>query len=152
MICKHKRIFGKDNMSVDIYHYLGTLLRKPGAVRNSVALKSIPKLKAIFDTHYATDPKRFIETFTQHKELSVDEIVALFEEKTSNQSAMRAEMKVISVTGKPTQAEVAIRADMVKYTALIYKAGARRKPDLDVNSYPSELLSAGEVRYHAANR
>jgi hypothetical protein len=41
MICSHKRIFGNGNMSVDIYHYLGTLLRKPGAVRNSVALKML---------------------------------------------------------------------------------------------------------------
>jgi hypothetical protein len=39
-VCKHKRIFGKGNMQVNIKHYLDTLLRKPGAVRNSVALKS----------------------------------------------------------------------------------------------------------------
>jgi hypothetical protein len=70
MICRHKRIFsktphdfGRHNMSVDIYHYIESLLRKPGAIRNSVALKSIPKLKAIFDTHYAKEPKKFIETF-----------------------------------------------------------------------------------------
>ena len=127
MICSHKRIFGNGNMSVDIYHYLGTLLRKPGAVRNSVALKSIPKLKAIFDTHYAKEPKRFIETFIEHKELSVDEIIALFEEKTDNKSAMRAEMKALCVVGKTHEADVAVRADMVKYTALIYNAGTRRK-------------------------
>jgi len=127
MICSHKRIFGAGNMSVDIYHYLGTLLRKPGAVRNSVALKSIPKLKAIFDTHYAKEPKKFIEIFIEHKGLSVDEIMLLFEEKTSNKETMRAEMKAISVTGKPSSADVVIRADMVKYTALIYNAGIGRK-------------------------
>ena len=127
LICSHNRIFGVGNMSVDIYHYLGTLLRKPGAVRNSVALKSIPKLKAIFDTHYAKEPKKFIETFIDNKELSVDEIMLLFEEKTSNKSAMRAEMKVISMTGKPIHADVAIRTDMVKYTALVYNAGIGRK-------------------------
>jgi len=131
MICKHKRIFGKNNMSVDIYHYLGTLLRKPGAVRNSVALKSIPKLKAIFDTHYAKSPKKFIETFIEHKGLSVDEIVSVFEEKTSNTSAMRAEMKAISVTGKVSHAEVAVRADMVKYTAIIYNAGVKGTPNVE---------------------
>jgi hypothetical protein len=127
MICSHKRIFGAGNMSVDIYHYLGTLLRKPGAVRNSVALKRIPKLKAIFDTHYAKEPKKFIEIFIEHKELSVDEIMLLFEERTSNRDTMRAEMKAISITGKPSSADVVIRADMVKYTALIYNAGIGRK-------------------------
>jgi hypothetical protein len=126
MICSHKRIFGNGNMSVDIYHYLGTLLKKPGAVRNSVALKSIPKLKAIFDTHYAKEPKKFIETFIEHKELTVDEIVALFEEKTSNKSAARAEFKALCIVGKTHEAEVAVRADMFKYSALIYNAGARR--------------------------
>ena len=135
MICSHKRIFGNGNMSVDIYHYLGTLLRKPGAVRNSVALKSIPKLKAIFDTHYAKEPKKFIETFTEYKELSVDEIIALFEEKTSNKSAMRAEMKALCVVGKTHEADVAVRADMVKYTALIYNAGISRSTAME-NSSP----------------
>jgi hypothetical protein len=145
MICLHKRVFGKDNLSVDIYHYLGTLLRKPGAVRNSVALKSIPKLKAIFDTHYAKEPKRFVETFIEHKELTVDEIVALFEEKTSNRSVMRAEMKAISITGNPSQTEVSVRADMVKYAALIYNAGTGRKPDFDAAMHPSEYPPAAEV-------
>jgi len=41
MVAVHKRQFGKGKMQIDIYHYLNTLLKKPGAVRNSVALKSI---------------------------------------------------------------------------------------------------------------
>ena len=126
MVCSHNRLFGNGNMSVDIYHYLGTLLRKPGAVRNSVALKSIPRLKAIFDTHYAKEPKRFIETFIEHKDLSVDEIIALFEKKTSNKSAARAEFKALCVVGKTHEADVAVRAGMFKYSALIYNAGAGR--------------------------
>jgi len=127
MICSHKRIFGNGNMTVDIYHYLGTLLKKPGAVRNSVALKSLPKLKAIFDTHYSKEPKKFIETFVENKELSADEIVSLFERKTSNKSAVRAEFNAICVVGKTQGADVAVRADMIKYTALFYNAGAGRR-------------------------
>jgi hypothetical protein len=134
MVCSHRRISGNGNMSVDIYHYLGTLLRKPGAVRNSVALKSIPKLKAIFDTHYSKEPKKFIETFTEHKELSVDEIIELFEKKTSNKSAVRAELNALCVVGKTQEADVAVRADMFKYTALIYNAGASRKAYADVEA------------------
>jgi transposase len=127
MVCSHKRVFGKGNMSVDIYHYLGTLLKKPGAVRNSTALKSIPKLKKIFDTHYAKGPKKFIETFIEHKELSVDEIVELFEEKTGNKPEAKAEFKALCIVGKPW--EVAARSDMFKYAALIYNAGTRREKE-----------------------
>jgi len=160
MICSQKRSFGKGSISVDIYHYLGTLLRKPGAVRNSAALKSIPKLKAIFDTtafsennrtvrsrkrqllavtgergvhcflkthHDAKEPKKFIETFIENKARSVNELIALFEEKTSNQPSARAEMKALCVVGKTQEPDVAVRADMVKYTALIYNAGVSRR-------------------------
>ena len=51
LVAKHKRLLGEGKMQVDIYHYLNTLRKKPGAVRNSVALKNIPRLKAIFDTY-----------------------------------------------------------------------------------------------------
>jgi transposase len=63
LVAKHKRVFGNGRMQIDIYHYLNTLRKKPGAVRNSVALKSIPRLKAIFDTYYKNQPKKFIERF-----------------------------------------------------------------------------------------
>ncbi|MCL2502913.1 MAG: IS21 family transposase [Bacteroidales bacterium] len=147
LICSHKRVFGKGSMSVDIYHYLGTLLRKPGAVRNSVALKSIPKLKAIFDTHYAKAPKKFIETFIENKDLSVDEIVALFEEKTSNTSSARAEFKAICIVGKTQETDIAVRADMLKYAALIYNAGPGCKAGVDV----SETMSPKEENVYAIN-
>ena len=65
MIAKHKRVFGNGKMQIDIYHYLNTLRKKPGAIRNSVALKSIPRLKAIFDTYYGKQPKKFIERFLE---------------------------------------------------------------------------------------
>jgi hypothetical protein len=134
LICIHKRIFGNGNMSVDIYHYLGTLLRKPGAVRNSVALKSIPKLKAIFDTHYKKEPKRFVETFIEHKELSVDEIVALFEKKTSKNPASKAALNAVCIVGKAQETAVAVRADMFKYAALIYNAGTHRQKEESANA------------------
>jgi transposase len=154
MICQHRRIFskaphgfGRHNMSVDIYHYIESLLRKPGAIRNSVALKSIPKLKAIFDTHYAKEPKKFIETFMEHKELCVDELIAKFEEITSNAQtnsaqAARAEFRALCVVGKPRQTEVAVRADMGKYAALIYKAGALSKAE-ETAAKPLILQGAG---------
>ena len=124
LICSHQRIFGKGNMKVDIYHYLNTLLKKPGAVRNSVALKSIPRLKAIFDTHYARQPKKFIETFLENKGLPIDEIIRLFEEKAGN----KAELRALDVTGPVSPADVAVRAVIINYSALVNK-GVTRNDD-----------------------
>ena len=114
-VCKHKRIFGNGNMQVDIRHYLDTLLKKPGAVRNSVALKSIPRLKAIFDTHYSKTPKKFIEIFQENEDLPIDELIALFEEKIRQPGRMALE-----VLGPASHADVSARAGMAKYSQLVY--------------------------------
>jgi transposase len=119
MLCKHKRIFGRGNMQVDIRHYLNTLLRKPGAVRNSVALKSIPRLKAIFDTHYSETPKKFIEMFQENSKLPIDDLIKLFEEKTRQPQPVALE-----ILGPATRADVSARAGMAKYSALINKGVA----------------------------
>jgi transposase len=121
LVCSHTRIFGNGNMRVDIYHYLNTLLRKPGAVRNSRALKSIPRLKAIFDTHYSKQPKKFIEIFLEHKDLPIAEIVALFEEKTRN----RAEIEALDVVRPISNVDAAVRAIMINYGELIYKGAGK---------------------------
>ena len=73
-VCVHKRAFGNGTMQIDIMHYLNTLHKKPGAIKNSVALKSIPKLKALFDKHYSKKPKQFIEIFLVFKLLTIEEV------------------------------------------------------------------------------
>ena len=114
-VCTHKRIFGNGHMQVDIYHYLNTLYKKPGAVRNSVALKSIPRLKAIFDTHYAKRPRRFIELMLQNKSLSIDELIQLFEQKTKR----RAEIIALDVVKPLSSVDVAARATVSNYSILV---------------------------------
>ena len=114
LVAKHKRLFGKDKMQVDIYHYLNTLKKKPGAVRNSVALKSIPRLKAIFDTYYLKQPKKFIELFLENKELPIDEIIALFERETAN----KGEINALDVVKPVSQIVVSARAFVANYAAL----------------------------------
>jgi hypothetical protein len=120
LVCIHKRIFGNGNMRVDIYHYLNTLQKKPGAIRNSVALKSIPRLKAIFDTHYNKQPKKFIEIFMENKERPIDKIIALFEERTHS----RAELRALDVVKPVSRIEVTVRTIMMNYSALAFKGGA----------------------------
>jgi len=114
LVCIHKRVFGNGNMQVDIRHYLDTLLRKPGAVRNSVALKSIPRLKAIFDTHYSKQPKKFIEIFQENEDKPIEELIGVFEEKTR-----QPHRAAIEVLGPAVRADVNARAGMAKYATLV---------------------------------
>ncbi|MCL2817603.1 MAG: hypothetical protein FWD39_04365, partial [Clostridiales bacterium] len=113
-VAKHKRIFGFGNMQIDIYHYLNTLRKKPGAVRNSVALKSIPRLKAIFDTYYSKQPKKFIELFLANKEHSIDNIIAMFEREVAN----KGEIDALDVVKPISQIIVSTRAFVANYAAL----------------------------------
>jgi len=119
MVAKHKRLFGNSKMQVDIYHYLNTLRKKPGAVRNSVALKSIPRLKAIFDTYYKNQPKKFIERFLENKALSIEEIIALFERETAN----KAEIDALDVVKPISQIVVSARAFVANYAVLVNSVG-----------------------------
>lgn len=114
MVAKHKRRFGNGTMQIDIYHYLNTLRKKPGALRNSVALKSIPQLKAIFDTYYAGQPRKFIELFLENKELSIGEIVTLFQHETQN----KGEIDALDVVKPVSQIVVSARAFVSNYAAL----------------------------------
>lgn len=114
-VCRHRRVNGNGLMQIDIMHYLNTLSHKPGAVSSSVALKSIPKLKAIFDTHYTKTPRKFIEILTENKHLDVPGIVALFKEKTSN----KAEFNAISVVKPISQIDMHSRTAIANYAMLI---------------------------------
>jgi transposase len=115
LVCTHKRVFGNGNMQVDICHYLNTLYKKPGAVRNSVALKSIPRLKGIFDTYYSKRPKRFIELFLENKERSIVEIIKMFEESTRRGGEIRA----LDVVKPVSNVDVSARVHISNYTTLV---------------------------------
>lgn len=61
-ISKHNKKDGKGEYSIDIKHYIDTFLKKPGALRNSLALKQAPKvLQTIFNNYFTTEPKKFLE-------------------------------------------------------------------------------------------
>jgi len=115
MVAKHRRAFGNGTMKIDIYHYLNTLRKKPGALRNSVALKSIPRLKAIFDTYYSEQPKKFIDLFLHNKELDVDGIIELFEYETAN----KGEIAALDVVKPVSQIVVSARAFIANYSVLV---------------------------------
>ena len=114
-VCRHRRAFGKGTMVVEIMHYLNTFKKKPGAVNNSIALKSIPKLKALFDTYYAKKPRDFIDILMENKHLEIDEIIKLFQAKTSN----KAEFNAIVVVRPVSPIDLHARSSLADYALLM---------------------------------
>ena len=57
----HERFYQKGCWSVLIDHYLNTLLRKPGAIKSSLALHQMPPaIKELFDKHFVEKGKDFV--------------------------------------------------------------------------------------------
>ena len=73
-VCEHQKIDGEKKISADIRHYLKTLSRKPGALKNSYVLKSNPTLKTIYYKYYTQKTKEFIQIIQENKEKSDKEI------------------------------------------------------------------------------
>lgn len=125
-ICGHRRAFGNGTLQINIMHYLNTFLRKPGAMNNSVALKSIPKLKAIFDTYYKAKPKEFIEFLTDNKELDINEIIRQLKEKTAN----KAEFDAISVVKPVSQIDLNARSSLANYMRFVKRQNRPPNPNV----------------------
>lgn len=62
IVATHARSFSSRDWKIDIYHYLRTLKRKPGALSKSTALlQSDAMVKQIYETYYANDARSFLE-------------------------------------------------------------------------------------------
>jgi transposase len=78
----HKKRDGSKEISIDIRHYLTTFERKPGALRNSLALKSMPELKSIFDIYFKSNPRKFIEILKENQDKTLEDIIEAFRIRT----------------------------------------------------------------------
>ena len=75
LIATHHREKSKKETYVDIRHYLNTFLKKPGALRNSTALNSVPELKSLFDTYFKEKPKDFIDILYSCRDYTIEQII-----------------------------------------------------------------------------
>jgi transposase/biotin operon repressor len=75
IVAKHTRSRKEGDMVLDIMHYLHTLIRKPGALRNATALSANAKLKAIFDEMYSENPREFVEILHANKDRDIEQII-----------------------------------------------------------------------------
>lgn len=75
VIAKHTRSRKEGDMVLDIMHYLHTLTRKPGALRNATALSANAELKAVFDEMYSENPREFVEILYANKDKDINQII-----------------------------------------------------------------------------
>jgi len=69
VIATHERVFGKNECSLNIEHYLSTLRNKPGSLRSSKVLKRAdPCFNYLFMDHYQDKAKEFIKILSLIKE------------------------------------------------------------------------------------
>jgi hypothetical protein len=74
------RIYSKNEYKLDITHYIRTLKKKPGAIRNSLALKqSASWLQEIFHKYFITNPKDFIALLELSKQFNLDSVIKTIE-------------------------------------------------------------------------
>jgi len=81
-VCSHKKKTGFHETSVEITHYLETFLRKPGALKNSAALRSKEELKAVFDEHYTGKERFFIEIIKENQNVDFFELIRILKGAT----------------------------------------------------------------------
>ena len=75
LVARHSRSYKKNDWRIDIYHYLRTLKKKPGALHQSTALlRSDAKVKKIYEDHYSNDAKGFLDILEIIYKKGVDEV------------------------------------------------------------------------------
>ena len=80
-----------------------------------MALRSIPRLKALFDNHYAKRPQLFIVLMPRNKSLSIVELIQRYPQKTNR----RGEIIALDVVKPLPRVDVAARATVSNYSILV---------------------------------
>jgi len=96
LVCNHKKIDGVGKTEINIKHYLNTFLTKPGALKNSLALKSNPELKSIYDNYYSHDlseTQKFIKIIKDNAHKSIAEIINIFKDRLNNIAIISREVE-----------------------------------------------------------
>lgn len=115
LVAIHERLYGKNGWSIDIRHYTKTLMRKQGALHNSLALKSQNELFQLYKEHYSDKKgtRKFIEILHESRDKSISNII-----KTVREEAARG-----AVFESAPQNEIAsqVIANSLRQTAMMSK-------------------------------
>ncbi len=80
-VCRHEKVDGSNVISTDIRHYLNTFEKKPKALKNSLALKSIPRLKSIYELYFKTNPREFVALMRKYQDKNIDDMIQAIEKE-----------------------------------------------------------------------
>lgn len=80
-IAEHDRAFTTCSYHLDIFHYLRTLKRKPGAMPQSCAHRQADVLvKKIYEVYYSSNPKDFLEVMDLIRDIGAEKVCYLIQE------------------------------------------------------------------------
>jgi transposase len=113
-IARHKRNYGKGKDIVEINHFLNTFNKKPGSIENSIALRSIPQLKKVFDEHFKNNPRVFIDILFANPSKNADELVKILLSKVET----KIEKKALKVIKAETPIENKAKTSLAMYGKL----------------------------------
>ena len=72
-VAEHERSYSSGSWTFDINHYINTLMKKPGALKGSVALRQMPeKMRELFRVHFEDNGKDFLKLLKYCRENSYD--------------------------------------------------------------------------------
>ena len=91
-VCEHKKVNGVKEYQLELSHYIKTLRKKPGALKNALVLKQYPQLHTIYQTHFKAKPKEFIERLIQLQDEPLDVIIAQFEQNTIQEAISKSQL------------------------------------------------------------
>ena len=96
-IARHKRLNGRDGYQVNIKHYLKTLMKKPGAVSRSLALRSADQeIINLFEQKFKDNPRGFIEyLYSENNNENVEQITI----ETLSNNQLGSINKTFNLTG-----------------------------------------------------
>lgn len=83
-LTKHIKKTGSKEYSVNLMHFIETLLKKPGALVNSLAFnETSDELKLIYNKYYTTNPKQFLLDYSKDSINLTEMVTSTLEDKPS---------------------------------------------------------------------
>jgi len=112
-VAEHERSYIKNDWKVDINHYINTLLRKPGALPGSTALRQMPmKMQDLFRVHFRDNGKDFLLLlkFANENEYTYEDIISAAAH-VKRRGAKRLSLDQLKVSLQASRSDESISAE-----------------------------------------
>jgi len=95
-VAVHSKPLNDDKYVIDIKHFVATLTRKPGAIKNSVALKQNKSLHHIFNHYYINKEKEFITIIAENSSLDLKQLEDVLIENVKQDNVVYRDSSMVS--------------------------------------------------------